>query len=193
MRVFFFGAGYCARRLIAREPWIEASGTARSPMASSRRPRASTLMRSTQTTWTRGWSQAQEAEAISSPFRRGMELGPSPAIKSRHHAAADLGGSSVLRPSASMAITAAAGSTRRARRSTRTFRGLRGRGRGAVDRRRRGREGPRGHPASRRNLTGRAERSGRICARARRGVNRASRVRSSTGACQRHRRTTRPR
>jgi nucleoside-diphosphate-sugar epimerase len=30
VRVFFFGAGYCARRLIAREPWIEASGTARS-------------------------------------------------------------------------------------------------------------------------------------------------------------------
>ena len=29
MRVFFFGVGYCARRLIAREPWIEASGTAR--------------------------------------------------------------------------------------------------------------------------------------------------------------------
>ncbi len=29
MKVFFFGAGYCARRLIAREPWIEASGTAR--------------------------------------------------------------------------------------------------------------------------------------------------------------------
>jgi nucleoside-diphosphate-sugar epimerase len=30
VRVFFFGAGYCARRLIARESWIEASGTARS-------------------------------------------------------------------------------------------------------------------------------------------------------------------
>jgi nucleoside-diphosphate-sugar epimerase len=30
VRVFFFGAGYCARRLIAREPRIEASGTARS-------------------------------------------------------------------------------------------------------------------------------------------------------------------
>ena len=30
MRIFFFGAGYCARRLIEREPWIEASGTARS-------------------------------------------------------------------------------------------------------------------------------------------------------------------
>jgi len=29
VRVFFFGVGYCARRLIAREPWIEASGTAR--------------------------------------------------------------------------------------------------------------------------------------------------------------------
>jgi nucleoside-diphosphate-sugar epimerase len=29
VKVFFFGAGYCARRLIAREPWIEASGTAR--------------------------------------------------------------------------------------------------------------------------------------------------------------------
>jgi nucleoside-diphosphate-sugar epimerase len=29
LRVFFFGAGYCARRLIQREPWIEASGTAR--------------------------------------------------------------------------------------------------------------------------------------------------------------------
>jgi nucleoside-diphosphate-sugar epimerase len=28
VRVFFFGVGYCARRLIAREPWIEASGTA---------------------------------------------------------------------------------------------------------------------------------------------------------------------
>jgi nucleoside-diphosphate-sugar epimerase len=29
VRVFFFGVGYCARRLIARETWIEASGTAR--------------------------------------------------------------------------------------------------------------------------------------------------------------------
>jgi nucleoside-diphosphate-sugar epimerase len=29
VRVFFFGVGYCARRLITREPWIEASGTAR--------------------------------------------------------------------------------------------------------------------------------------------------------------------
>ena len=29
MRIFFFGVGYCARRLIEREPWIEASGTAR--------------------------------------------------------------------------------------------------------------------------------------------------------------------
>jgi nucleoside-diphosphate-sugar epimerase len=30
VRVFFFGVGYCARRLVEREPWIEASGTARS-------------------------------------------------------------------------------------------------------------------------------------------------------------------
>jgi nucleoside-diphosphate-sugar epimerase len=29
VRIFFFGVGYCARRLIEREPWIEASGTAR--------------------------------------------------------------------------------------------------------------------------------------------------------------------
>jgi len=29
MRVFFFGVGYCARRLIRRASWIEASGTAR--------------------------------------------------------------------------------------------------------------------------------------------------------------------
>ena len=29
MRIFFFGLGYCARRLIHREPWIEAGGTAR--------------------------------------------------------------------------------------------------------------------------------------------------------------------
>ncbi len=29
MKVFFFGLGYCARRLIQRESWIEASGTAR--------------------------------------------------------------------------------------------------------------------------------------------------------------------
>jgi hypothetical protein len=29
LKVFFLGVGYCARRLIAREPWIEASGTAR--------------------------------------------------------------------------------------------------------------------------------------------------------------------
>ncbi len=35
MRVFFFGLGYCARRLILREPWIEASGTARSAEAIS--------------------------------------------------------------------------------------------------------------------------------------------------------------
>ena len=27
--MFFFGLGYCARRLVQREPWIEASGTAR--------------------------------------------------------------------------------------------------------------------------------------------------------------------
>jgi nucleoside-diphosphate-sugar epimerase len=33
MRVFFFGVGYCARRLIEREPWIEASGTARTAEA----------------------------------------------------------------------------------------------------------------------------------------------------------------
>jgi nucleoside-diphosphate-sugar epimerase len=31
VRVFFFGLGYCARRLIEREPSIEASGTARTP------------------------------------------------------------------------------------------------------------------------------------------------------------------
>jgi nucleoside-diphosphate-sugar epimerase len=30
VKVFFFGIGYCARRLIARQSWIEASGTARS-------------------------------------------------------------------------------------------------------------------------------------------------------------------
>jgi nucleoside-diphosphate-sugar epimerase len=30
VRIFFFGVGYCARRLIQREPWIEASGTTRS-------------------------------------------------------------------------------------------------------------------------------------------------------------------
>jgi nucleoside-diphosphate-sugar epimerase len=29
LRVFFFGLGYCARRLIQRESWIEASGTTR--------------------------------------------------------------------------------------------------------------------------------------------------------------------
>ncbi|HZZ25587.1 MAG TPA: NAD-dependent epimerase/dehydratase family protein [Roseiarcus sp.] len=35
MRVFFFGLGYCAGRLIHREPWIEASGTARTAEAVS--------------------------------------------------------------------------------------------------------------------------------------------------------------
>ena len=35
MKVFFFGLGYCARRLIAREPWIEASGTVRTAEAVS--------------------------------------------------------------------------------------------------------------------------------------------------------------
>jgi hypothetical protein len=33
VRIFFFGLGYCARRLIQREPWIEASGTARTAEA----------------------------------------------------------------------------------------------------------------------------------------------------------------
>lgn len=33
MRIFFFGLGYCARRLIERESWIEASGTARTAEA----------------------------------------------------------------------------------------------------------------------------------------------------------------
>jgi nucleoside-diphosphate-sugar epimerase len=31
MKIFFFGLGYCARRLIQRERWIEVSGTARTP------------------------------------------------------------------------------------------------------------------------------------------------------------------
>jgi nucleoside-diphosphate-sugar epimerase len=35
VRIFFFGLGYCARRLIQREPWIEASGTARTTEAVS--------------------------------------------------------------------------------------------------------------------------------------------------------------
>jgi dTDP-4-dehydrorhamnose reductase len=35
LKVFFFGLGYCARRLIQRESWIEASGTARSAEAVS--------------------------------------------------------------------------------------------------------------------------------------------------------------
>ncbi len=35
MKVFFFGLGYCARRLIQRESWIEASGTARTAEAVS--------------------------------------------------------------------------------------------------------------------------------------------------------------
>ena len=35
MKVFFFGLGYCARRLIAREPSIEASGTTRTTEAAS--------------------------------------------------------------------------------------------------------------------------------------------------------------
>ncbi len=33
LKVFFFGLGYCARRLIERESWIEASGTARTAEA----------------------------------------------------------------------------------------------------------------------------------------------------------------
>ena len=39
MRVFFFGVGYCARRLIEREPWIEPSGTTRTAEAVSARRR----------------------------------------------------------------------------------------------------------------------------------------------------------
>jgi hypothetical protein len=35
VKVFFFGLGYCARRLIVCEPWIEASGTARTAEAVS--------------------------------------------------------------------------------------------------------------------------------------------------------------
>ena len=35
MRIFFFGLGYCARRLVQREAWIEASGTARTAGAVS--------------------------------------------------------------------------------------------------------------------------------------------------------------
>ncbi|MBV8797881.1 MAG: NAD(P)-dependent oxidoreductase, partial [Hyphomicrobiales bacterium] len=33
MKIFFFGLGYCARGLIQRESWIEASGTARTAEA----------------------------------------------------------------------------------------------------------------------------------------------------------------
>jgi nucleoside-diphosphate-sugar epimerase len=35
VRIFFVGVGYCARRLIEREKWIEASGTARSAQSAA--------------------------------------------------------------------------------------------------------------------------------------------------------------
>jgi hypothetical protein len=56
--VFFFGVGYCARRVIEREPSIEASGTARTPEA------VAALRR-----------QGVEAYALSEPDQLELRLG----------------------------------------------------------------------------------------------------------------------
>ena len=119
MRVFFFGAGYCARRLIARESWIEASGTARSAEGvAALRAKGVDAYAFDDEHVDPGLARAlKKAEAIvvSIPPRDGagaaLELFGPPSTPRRA-----CGGSSIIRPSASMAITAAGGSTRRARR-----------------------------------------------------------------------------
>ncbi len=120
MRVFFFGLGYCARRLIQREPWIEASGTARTRgdrrRAASRgrsRPIGSTAPRRS-----RGWSRRLERpRRSSSPSRRATgQARRSIASGPRSPPRRRCGASSIIRPSGFMATTAALGSTRQARR-----------------------------------------------------------------------------
>ena len=119
VRVFFFGVGYCARRLIAREPWIEASGTARSAeRVAALRAKGVDAYAFDGDHVDPGLERAlKKAEAIvvSIPPRDGtgaaVERLTPPSTPRR-----TCGGSSIIRPSASMAITAAAGSTRRARR-----------------------------------------------------------------------------
>ena len=119
MKVFFFGLGYCARRLIQRVSWIEASGTARTAEAvAALRGEGVEAYRFDGVEADRGLEQAlSQAEAIvvSIPPRDGPGAAVERFAAAIAAAPALSGASSIIRPSASMATMAAPGSTRRAR------------------------------------------------------------------------------
>jgi hypothetical protein len=113
VKMFFFGAGYCARRLIKRERWIEVSGTARTveSVAALRGDGVEAYQFDGADT-DPGLEQAlgaAEAIVVSIPPRDGA--GATPSLPRRR-----CGASSTTRPSAFMATTAACGSMRPARR-----------------------------------------------------------------------------
>ena len=77
MKIFFFGLGYCARRLIERDRWIEASGTTRTAEAvgALRRENARDLSVRRRSTpipdWSRALAKKAEAIVVSIPPRNG--------------------------------------------------------------------------------------------------------------------------
>jgi hypothetical protein len=119
LRVFFFGVGYCASRLIAREPWIKASGTARTAeRVAALRGEGVEAYAFDGAHADRGLERAlQNAEAIvvSIPPRDGTSAALE-RFAATIAAAPALRRVSSIRRSACTAITPAPGSTRRARR-----------------------------------------------------------------------------
>ena len=184
VRVFFFGLGYCARRLIQREPWIEASGTARTAeaVAALRREgdRSLSVRRGRRGPWAGAGARQGRGDRRLDPaarWRQGATLDRfGAAIAAAPGAAAHR---LSIRPSAFMATTAAPGSTRPARRGRARRADWRGSRTRRAGRRRPGRGGPKRTSCASPASMGPAATRSSICAAARRGGS-SSRARCST-------------
>ena len=182
MRVFFFGVGYCARRLIAREPWIEASGTARTA------ERVAALRGEGVEAYAFDGARRGAGARVGASERGGdRRLDPAArrdgrgarALRVDDRRAPPCDACSTIRRSAFTATTAARGSTRRARRGRARradWRGLRTRRAGRL---RPGLGGSKRTSCASPAFTGPAATRSSICARATRGGS-SSRARCST-------------
>ena len=192
MRVFFFGAGYCARRLIAREPWIEASGTARSADGvAALRAKGVDAYAFDDKHVDPGLERAlKKAEAIvvSIPPRDGARR-RARALRRRHQRRGGPAAGPLLFDHRRLWRSRRRLGRRDERDADAHFPwACAARGRGALDGGGPGARGRRGHPASRRNLRARPQRSGQSAP----GPGAADRQAGSglqPGACRRHRRT----
>ena len=185
MRLFCFGLGYCARRIIARGESLEASGTTRGAEAATRlaaRRRRGFRVRRRAQRGSASLPLLRARKSCSSARRQAKAAIPRSRISSaKSPPRRTSSASSISRASASTAIAAAPGSTRRARprRVRRALAAARRRSASGAHLALRGasRSISSGSPAS----TGRAAMRSSSCAQARRGAS-SSRAKSSTAS-----------